>query len=78
MYARLTPVDRCRSSKTDLLTLYFLDSGAYDGGILDWWGILHNADYDYLRQDQIDWFLQESGTRAARRLCSLQNTPLTG
>ncbi|KAM5544157.1 hypothetical protein V8D89_002206 [Ganoderma adspersum] len=47
-------------SKTDLLTLYFLDSGAYDGGILDWWGILHNADYDYLRQDQIDWFLQES------------------
>nr|VWO97910.1 Zn(2)-C6 fungal-type domain-containing protein [Ganoderma boninense] len=49
-------------SKTDLLTLYFLDSGAYDGGIMDWWGILHSADYDYLRQDQIDWFLQESST----------------
>ena len=42
------------------MTLYFLDSGAYDGGIMDWWGILHSADYDYLRQDQIDWFLQES------------------
>ena len=27
---------------------------------MDWWGILHSADYDYLRQDQIDWFLQES------------------
>lgn len=47
---------------THLLTLYFLDSGAYSSGIQDWFGIFHASDYDYLRQDQIDWFLQESCT----------------
>ncbi|TBU30138.1 Metallo-dependent phosphatase [Dichomitus squalens] len=49
-------------SMTHLLTLYFLDSGAYSSGVQDWWGIFHASDYDYLRQDQIDWFLQESSS----------------
>ncbi len=47
-------------SKTHLLTLYFLDSGSYYTGVWDWWGIFHPTEYDYLRQNQIDWFLQES------------------
>ena len=51
---------RTRRSKTQLLTLYFLDSGAYYNPTWDWFGILRATDYDYLRQDQIDWFLQES------------------
>ncbi|KAI0714201.1 Metallo-dependent phosphatase [Cerioporus squamosus] len=49
-------------SKTHLLTLYFLDSGSYYTGVWDWWGIFHPTEYDYLRQDQIDWFLQESSS----------------
>ena len=47
---------------THLLTLYFLDSGSYYTGVWDWFGIFHPTEYDYLRQDQIDWFLQESCT----------------
>ncbi|RDX54151.1 Metallo-dependent phosphatase [Lentinus brumalis] len=49
-------------SKTHLLTLYFLDSGSYYTGVWDWWGIFHPTEYDYLRQNQIDWFLQESSS----------------
>lgn len=49
-------------SKTHLLTLYLLDSGAYYKGVLDWWGFFHGTEYDYLRQDQLDWFLQESSS----------------
>jgi predicted MPP superfamily phosphohydrolase len=49
------------ASKTHLLTLYFLDSGAYAAGIIDWFGFLRPTEYDYIHQDQIDWFLQESG-----------------
>ncbi|KAI9064007.1 Metallo-dependent phosphatase [Trametes sanguinea] len=50
-------------SMTHLLTLYFLDSGSYYAGILDsWFGFFTPTEYDYLRQDQIDWFLQESAS----------------
>lgn len=45
---------------THLLTLYFLDSGAYSKGYLDWFG-LHPTEYDWIHTDQINWFLQESG-----------------
>lgn len=47
------------ASKTQLLTLYFLDSGSYSAGVWDWFGFMP-TEYDYLRQSQIDWFLQES------------------
>jgi len=49
-------------SKTHLLTLYFLDSGSYSKGYLDWFGFFKPTEYDYLHQNQIDWFLQESGS----------------
>lgn len=48
------------ASKTHLLTLYFLDSGAYAAGVVDWLGFLRPTEYDYIHQSQIDWFLQES------------------
>ncbi|KAH7335387.1 Metallo-dependent phosphatase [Rhizoctonia solani] len=44
-------------SATPLLTLYFLDSGAYVSKGLAWWKEL---EYDYLRESQIMWFLDES------------------
>lgn len=47
-------------SKTHLLTLYFLDSGSYSKGIMDWFGFWRPTEYDYLHKDQINWFLQES------------------
>ncbi|TFK52074.1 Metallo-dependent phosphatase [Heliocybe sulcata] len=50
------------ASKTHLLTLYFLDSGAYSSGTLDWFGFWHPTEYDYIHQNQIDWFLQESSS----------------
>ena len=54
-------VSSADASKTHLLTLYFLDSGAYAAGFFSWFGFFP-TEYDYLHQDQIDWFLQESGT----------------
>lgn len=45
------------SSATPLLTLYFLDSGAYIPNGIAWWKPLQ---YDYIRESQIDWFLGES------------------
>jgi len=50
------------ASKTQILTLYLLDSGDYSKGVLDWFGFFHPTEYDWIRQDQIDWFLQESAT----------------
>ncbi|KAL0570041.1 Phosphatase dcr2 [Marasmius crinis-equi] len=60
-------------SKTHILTLYFLDSGAYSKGVFDWFGFFRGTEYDWIRQvsslihkrnaipqEQIDWFLQES------------------
>jgi hypothetical protein len=55
------------ASKTHLLTLYFIDSGAYIAGLIDWFGFLPTV-YDYIHQDQIDWFLQESGVFLLRVL----------
>jgi 3',5'-cyclic AMP phosphodiesterase CpdA len=54
-------VSSADASKMHLLTLYFLDSGAYTAGIVDWLDFFLPKEYDYIRQDQIDWFLQESG-----------------
>ncbi|KIJ55458.1 hypothetical protein M422DRAFT_151719 [Sphaerobolus stellatus SS14] len=46
-------------SMTHLLTIYLLDSGAYDTGVFDLFGFIPTS-YDYLRESQIDWFLNES------------------
>ncbi|CCL98565.1 uncharacterized protein FIBRA_00565 [Fibroporia radiculosa] len=48
------------ASMTHLLTLYFLDSGAYSKGALSWFGFFVPTEYDWIHQDQTDWFLQES------------------
>lgn len=48
-------------SKTHALTLYFLDSGSYSKGFFDWFGFFTPTEYDWIHQNQIDWFLQESG-----------------
>ncbi|KAJ7224240.1 Metallo-dependent phosphatase-like protein [Mycena pura] len=50
------------ASKTHLLTLYFLDSGSYSRGWFDFWGWFTPTAYDWIRQNQIDWFLQESAS----------------
>ncbi|PPR01694.1 hypothetical protein CVT24_001522 [Panaeolus cyanescens] len=50
------------ASKTHLLTLYFLDSGSYSKGVLDWFGFFRPTEYDWIKQDQIDWFLQQSAS----------------
>ncbi|KXN86602.1 putative inactive purple acid phosphatase 29 [Leucoagaricus sp. SymC.cos] len=39
-------------SKTHLLTLYFLDSGSYSKGWLDWFGFFNPTEYDYFRDVQ--------------------------
>ncbi|KAF8347706.1 Metallo-dependent phosphatase [Amanita rubescens] len=48
------------ASKTHLLTLYFLDSGAYSEGFFSWLGFTGSSDYDWIHKDQTDWFLQQS------------------
>ncbi|KAK7687305.1 hypothetical protein QCA50_009810 [Cerrena zonata] len=53
------------ASKTHLLTLYFLDSGSYSKGWLDIGGLIHGTEYDWIHQDQIDWFLEESARISA-------------
>ncbi|KAJ6581440.1 Metallo-dependent phosphatase [Mycena capillaripes] len=50
------------ASKTHLLTLYLLDSGSYSKGVLDFFGWFRPTAYDYIHQNQIDWFLQESAS----------------
>ncbi|KAM6496960.1 Metallo-dependent phosphatase-like protein [Amanita muscaria] len=50
------------ASKTHLLTLYFLDSGAYAEGLLSWLGFAEGSDYDWIHEDQINWFLQNSAS----------------
>ncbi|KAF8956921.1 Metallo-dependent phosphatase-like protein [Flammula alnicola] len=50
------------ASKTHVLTLYFLDSGSYSKGFLDFFGFFTPTEYDWIRQNQIDWFLQESAS----------------
>lgn len=51
------------ASRTQILTLYFLDSGSYAKGVVDWFGFWSPTEYDWIHQDQIDWFLQQSGTQ---------------
>ena len=58
-------------SKTHLLTLYFLDSGAYATGTLDWLGLFHGTEYDWIHESQINWFLQESGMRSSLQCLSV-------
>lgn len=48
-------------SRTQLLTLYFLDSGSYSAGTWDWFGFTP-SEYDYIHESQIDWFLEESSS----------------
>ncbi|KAG5653410.1 hypothetical protein H0H81_000697 [Sphagnurus paluster] len=48
-------------SKTHLLTLYFLDSGSYARGYMSFFGLVPTA-YDWIRETQINWFLQQSGS----------------
>jgi hypothetical protein len=48
------------ASATQLLTLYFLDSGAY-AGRNDWWGFERTTEFDWVHEDQVTWFMQESG-----------------
>ncbi|KAJ6610238.1 Metallo-dependent phosphatase-like protein [Mycena sp. CBHHK59/15] len=50
------------ASKMHLLTLYFLDSGSYSKGFYNFWGWFTPTAYDWIRQSQIDWFLQESAS----------------
>jgi len=50
------------ASKMHLLTLYFLDSGSYSKGFFNFWGLFTPTAYDWIRQSQIDWFLQESAS----------------
>ena len=45
-------------SQMHLFTLYFLDSHAYQGTTLPW----VEADYDYIKESQILWFLNESAS----------------
>lgn len=37
-------------SKTHLLTLYFLDSGSYSKGFLNWFGLFVPTEYDWIHQ----------------------------
>ena len=49
-------------SRTQLLTLYMLDSHAYTTKRLPGiWGWFQKLKYDWIKQSQIDWFLAESG-----------------
>jgi hypothetical protein len=41
------------SSMTSLLTLYFLDSGAYSSGYLDWFGFFSPTEYDWIHEVSI-------------------------
>lgn len=48
----------CDRSATPLLTLYFLDSHAY--AKTSAWTFWKPADYDWIKQSQIDWYLEQS------------------
>ena len=47
-------------SKTHPLTPYPPDSGSYGTGALNWLGLFCGSEYDWIRESQINWFLQES------------------
>lgn len=52
------------SSKTQLLTLYFLDSGSYSKGWLDWFGFFNPTEYDYFREVGYQFNLIFQGRKA--------------
>ncbi|KAK7030663.1 AIP3 domain-containing protein [Favolaschia claudopus] len=58
----LLKVRSADASKTHLFTLYFLDSGSYSKGAYNFWGWFQPTAYDWIRQSQTDWFLQESAS----------------
>ncbi|KAK7060853.1 Phosphatase dcr2 [Paramarasmius palmivorus] len=60
----LLKVHSADPSKTHLLTLYFLDSNSYSKGVLDFFGFWKPTEYDWIHQDQIDWFLTQSSNIA--------------
>lgn len=53
----LVKVKSADSSATHLLTLYFLDSHAYSKSGWTFW---KSADYDWIKQSQIDWYIEQS------------------
>ncbi|KAG8919269.1 hypothetical protein FRC01_001369, partial [Tulasnella sp. 417] len=53
----LVKVRSADSSATHLLTLYFLDSHAYAASGWTFW---KTADYDWIKQSQIDWYKEQS------------------
>ncbi|EMD38734.1 hypothetical protein CERSUDRAFT_72042 [Gelatoporia subvermispora B] len=58
----LLKVRSADASATHLLTLYLLDSGSYSRGIIDWFGFFTPTEYDWIHQDQIEWFLEQSAS----------------
>lgn len=34
---------------------------------MDWLGLFHGSEYDWIRENQINWFLQESGMYSSIR-----------
>ena len=53
-----------------LLTLHVLDSGVYAAEILSWFGFIPTK-YDYLHQDQIDWFFARVRYEMSCLFCSV-------
>jgi len=54
------------ASRTQLLTLYMLDSHAYTTKRLPgFFGWFQKLKYDWIKQSQIDWFLVESANHQA-------------
>lgn len=43
-------------SKTQLLTLYFLDSGAYSKSVFDIFGFKQGIEYDWIHQVSPYWY----------------------
>jgi hypothetical protein len=55
----------CCRSKTHLLTLYFLDSGAYSNSKFDFFGFMHGTEYDWIHQVRCCVVLAHTGTHIA-------------
>lgn len=37
---------------------------------MDWLGLFHGTEFDWIRENQINWFLQESGIHSSIRFIS--------
>lgn len=44
------------ASKTHLLTMYFLDSGSYSKGFIDWFGFFTPTEYDWIHEVRLHHF----------------------